>query len=397
MFEGEDIKDAPLCSRDTEALDALVQAGFDPALVEGPDGIATQRLQALLSSLDAPAISADAALTDLTMLRINRAAEAQMREAELNEFDKDALDALIFAGFDPTKVSAALRPRAKRHRELANLTTAAGPVASENLTEQTLARIDAQVQPESFPIGRGRRRVRLGDLISIAALILIGGSLILPVLGALREQRFQSVCQSNMLASAMGLSDYAAANQDSLPMITAGFGSKPWWSVGDPESSNSAHLFHLARAKYVTMEHLACAGNPNAPTRISDDESRDWRHLDEVSYAYRIMSGPSNPNWQIGGRIVVIADRSPVVLRSARGFSIIPSENSPNHDGTGQHALLSDGSALWLNSPELFGGDNIWLPRQVENVIYAIRGARELKGLSGREIPASNHDSFVGP
>ncbi len=392
MFEGDDIKDAPLSSPDADALDALVEAGFET------DGLGerAERLHALLGRLGGSQITPDESLTDLTMLRIQRAQQPQP-EASLDEFDKDALDALVLAGFDPAKVSAALRSRARRHRALSDLVGSGGPPASADLTERTLAKIDVEAAQEAIPIGRARRRVRIGDLVSIAALILVGASLILPIMGALRAQRFQNVCQSNMMATAMGMSGYAIDNQDSLPMITAGFGAKPWWSVGDPESSNSAHLYHLARSEYVTLEDLACAGNRRAPTQIPSDESRDWRQLDEVSYAYRVMGGPSHPGWQLGSRIVVISDRSPVVLKSARGYAIDPSENSPNHDGLGQQVLLSDGSAMWLTTPEAPGGDNIWLPSQIEHIIDAIRDRHSFDRLSGREAPASKDDSFVGP
>ncbi len=396
MFDGDDIRADSLCPQDGDALDSLVEAGFDPGSKESEIDQRGERLHALLSCLAGSEITTDESLTDLTLLRIQRATRAPA-EAVLVDIDKDALDALVIAGFDPARVSAALRPRAKRHRELSNLVASGGSIASADLTERTFARIADETSDDVIPIGRGRRRIRLGDLVSIAALILIGASLILPIMGALREQRIQNVCQSNMLATALGLSGYATDNQDSLPMITAGFGSKPWWSVGDPENSNSAHLYHLARSEYVRLQDLACAGNLRAPTRIPDAQTRDWRQLDEVSYAYRIMGGPSHQAWQLGSRIVVIADRSPVVLRSARGFAIIPSENSPNHDGRGQQVLLSDGSSLWLDTPEAPGGDNIWLPRQIENVIRLIQGERAVDGLSGHEAPASGEDSFVGP
>ena len=76
-----------------------------------------------------------------------------------------------------------------------------------------------------------------------------------------------------------------------------------------------------------------------------------------------------------------------VVQRSglSRGEFAEPSSTSDNHRGRGQSLLMSDGSARFVSSPILENGDNIWVPGH---------GGRLQ---SGREMPESDLDAFVGP
>src|SRR5690606_33034858 len=153
-----------------------------------------------------------------------------------------------------------------------------------------------------------RRRglgVRLADLASVAAVVLIGAGLVLPVLSAVREQARRAACLTNLGSTASAMSSYAHSNRDSLPMATASLGGGHWWDVGSPRSSNSANLYTLARDGYVTLATLACPGNPSAPTRVPSPDARDWRRLEEISYSYQIMFGP-RPAWNGPHRVVIL-------------------------------------------------------------------------------------------
>ncbi|MBL4808680.1 MAG: hypothetical protein JKY43_01310, partial [Phycisphaerales bacterium] len=118
---------------------------------------------------------------------------------------------------------------------------------------------------------------------------------------------------------------------------------------------------------------------------------------DEISYSYRIMvsggmkvHGPKQPV-----RVVLLADRSPVIRRIVNGQPVRPEENTPNHDRMGQHVLGLDGSSVWHRDPVLDQGDNLWLPRAIERVIYQ---ARDRMGIiEGNELPSGPTDAFVGP
>ena len=301
-------------------------------------------------------------------------------------------------GYDASRVAPSLRERARRLEALAGLATDAAAPSDGTLIDRTLSRIDAfeEETSEARRLPATRRRglpIRLADLVSVAAVVLIGAGVVFPILGAFREQGRRALCNSNLGNTASALSAYAGANRDALPVTTASLGGGRWWDVGAPDHSNSANLYTLARDGYVNLATLACPGNPSAPTRPASADARDWRRLEEVSYSYQIMFGP-RPAWNGGGRVVVLADRSPVVLRAARHERPDPFANAPNHGGAGQHLLANDGAVSWADRPVLPSGDNIWLPRALE---IRIRQTPGVIPLSGRELPDGADDTCLGP
>lgn len=400
---------------DATALDALVESGFDArsAMRYVPDGRdRVEQLQKLLSLLDCDAAS-DRSLADVTFARLMQmrgqklGAPAQS-EAALGPDDDAALERLVMAGFDSSRVPSALRERARRHEALAGLvTTTATPYASESLIERTLAKVQSHIETETAAMrfeAAPRRRgfgVRISDLASAAAVLLIGAGVLLPVLSALREQARQSLCKANLGNTALAMSSYASSNRDSLPVATASLEGGKWWDVGHPRQdgrlqSNSANLFTLSRDGYESLQNLSCPGNPRAVT-AAPPGARDWSCLEEVSYSYQIMFGPQHSAWKQGSAVVV-ADRSPIVSRSVSRLPFDPFANSLNHKGAGEHILHNDGNASWTSSPVLSDGDNIWLPHRIEVVIshFAVR-PRQMAPLQGTEIPDAADDAFVGP
>jgi hypothetical protein len=395
---------------DAAALDALVEAGMDEAMVMQRNAALAQRaarIREILGLLDCHT-SADPALADVTMARILKARrEAQHQrqpaaEPILCPDDEEALDAWVMAGYDAARVPSALRQRARRHQAIATLVRAGRPeLDRELLLDRTLAAVQAQIDKQSegmvFEAPRPRRgSLRLADLVSVAAVLLIGSAVLFPVMTAVREQSRRAICHNNLHATAMAMSAYAGSYQDSLPVVTASLGQGRWWDVGRPQHSNSANLYTLARTGFTELANLACPGNPVAPTAIIQPDALDWRGLAEISYSYQIMFGPARPGWSSGQRTVVLADRSPVVPRAVRGELIAPFANAPNHGGAGQHVLFNDGAARWLRTPVLDNGDNIWLPRGWEIRIQQMSG-RSLDPLSGRELPDAADDAFLGP
>jgi len=155
--------------------------------------------------------------------------------------------------------------------------------------------------------------------------------------------------------------------------------------VGDASVSHSANLFTLVPAGYASLETLASPGNPFAPTRLLNPRARDWRSSRELSYSYRVFEG-APPRISAMQPTVLLADRSPVVQRLSRGEAIDPMEPSPNHNGRGQHILLSDRRVRFLEKP-VIGNDLLWLPRRAES------GDLE----AWRSAPSGAWDAFVGP
>ncbi|HYE02850.1 MAG TPA: hypothetical protein VD963_06410, partial [Phycisphaerales bacterium] len=233
---------------------------------------------------------------------------------------------------------------------------------------------------------------------SVAALALVGGAAVWPMLAGAREQARTLACQTNMATAGLAFSSYAGENRDSLPMASASLAGSRWWEVGSSrERSNSANLFTLVRTGHASLADLACHGNACACTCPTKAGDFDWKSIKDVSYSYQNLYSRFRPRWTEGARSVVMIDRSPVILRAIRGEAINPVENSPNHRGRGQNALLGDGSTLFLNTPVLPDGDNVWLPRGLEGVISRLSEPVRAQPLRGTEAPAAPGDAFLVP
>lgn len=450
-FEGlaaDGASQAELSSADQQIVDALVESAFADSGIHGFGSSGTEdrrrHVLGLLSMLGAGAVAAGdrrELLIDLTLARVVLQRRAERDSGDhascLTADDRDALEQLVSAGFDPGAVSSMLRPRAQRASELlAMLEPPEGLLHSDaesspradadrlvRLTMERVRRAEADqrtrlsIPPavEQAPIGR---RFRMSDLVSVAALLLIATAVIGPMVSSVRGVGQRLACQSNMgsLASAFGL--YAGDSKDALPLASASMAGTPWWNVGKVQESNSANLYTLSRTGYTKLVTLACPTNPRGASCASGAGDMDWKCLDEVSFSFQNLFAKERPTWSSGkSRVVVLVDRSPVVPLAVRGFKINPLSNSPSHGFVGQNALFNDGSSVWLRSPVLESGDNIWLPRVIESMLVRAgvggSGADAGKGshvprapvpcvtetdpLKGTESPASSDDSFVGP
>ncbi|MEZ6242818.1 MAG: hypothetical protein R3B57_07215 [Phycisphaerales bacterium] len=399
MDESVEHTDGPrLSPEDAAALDALMSG------TTGSRDERVARLEGLMALLGTPSADepADGSLVDLTYLRVMRAAEAPVLDEDvLAPTCADALDSWVHSGYDASRTPAVFREHAIQHQRLAALATA--PVMGERrgreqLIESTLARVQGDIDKSEANLSterwRSRGPLRLTDIVSIAAMLLLSTAIILPVASSVREGQRRTVCNSNLAGVGGALGMYAMSNASSLPMATAGV-SPRWMDVGEtPESSNSANLYVLVRTNHVSLEKLACPGNPQAPTVQLAADQRDWRRLEEVSYSYRISPWNQRLRWGDSGGRVIMADRSPVVLKVAMGEPIVPEANSPNHAAEGEHLLSSDGSVEWVSTP-VVEGDNIWLPRVIEKQIETARRSRGL--IHGDERPTTPDDVFLAP
>lgn len=390
---------------DARALDALVDTGFDIDAVPAQLRERADRVARLLGQLDTPIETASQDLVDRTLGLVAgdrlRGQVVDEDESVLCPADEDALEAWVMSGGRMSSVPGALRERARKHEALAQLVRTT-PVAAEGrsadeLIADTLRHIDSaeSIERDRMQIGSGRR-LRLTDILSVAAVVLLAVSVAFPVFGNLRDGSRRAICDANLgrVASALGI--YAGANDDSLPMMTAGFGGRPWIRVGeDPKESNSANLYVLVRNQYSNLADLACPGNPNAPTLETRRDARDWQRLEEVSYSYQVQDGRRVKRmWDAPMAVPAVADRSPVILRIVRHEPIQPEANSPNHGSRGEHIIWTDGSVTWNTSPVLKSGDNIWLPRSIEKMVAQ---ARRHYGMEGNEVPDSVNDALLGP
>jgi hypothetical protein len=387
-------------AEDCAAIDALMGAGFDGGAVDAAHGHRAARVAELLRLLECEHVRCDRSLVDVTLQRLARMDE---REPVLCVEDADAMDSWALCGFDAARTPGGLRERAERHEALAEAVRESAVFATPLLVERTFAAIAARATADRFAgvPARTGRSWRLADVISIAAMVLIGVSVLWPTLDFAKNQQRQYACQSNLgsVASAMGL--YAGNHRDSLPMVTAGLGTR-WWDVAESRpQSNASNLYTLARTGYAKLHEMACPGNARAQREDVKPGTYDWSSIESISFSYQIMQGPARPNWQRGAsepsRVVVLADRSPVVRHAMNHEPIDPMENSPNHGGRGQFALRADGSVCWMSTPERPCGDNIWLPRPIEELLRQAARFEQTGHLEGFEIPCDAEDSFVGP
>ncbi|HWB20236.1 MAG TPA: hypothetical protein VG711_08055 [Phycisphaerales bacterium] len=272
----------------------------------------------------------------------------------LNPADAQALDALIDAGFDSSRIgSADLKSRAQRAEHLLALLKDY-PVAdvSPALLQSVFDRIDAEEtqqvarfkfaaenDAELSTVARGRR-FRWADLITVAAVILIGTGILMPVLSNVKNKSLETACANNMMNVARGLQSYANDNNGSLPMATAGLGGA-WDAV-----SNLLNLKPLVDGNYCRQQDLECPAHHD--------------HGPSISYQWQVAGKPITLNGE--HPTVFIGDVNPLIDPARQGKFLAPLTVSVNHGGRGQNVLVSDLHTEWLPEPVVNTNDNIWLP-----------------------------------
>ncbi|MEL7483696.1 MAG: hypothetical protein AAFN41_05005 [Planctomycetota bacterium] len=382
---------------DEFALEWLLDHGLDPS--GAPPDLASRvsRVANVLALAGTADVPYDAARRDSVLKRLGNTAETEPDHAEfeLSEADQDALDALVMAGMDASRVPSALRDRAERASSLSDLLSMHEQSYDVGLTDRTLAAVGAAApHTGSDRFTAGRIGGRLADLISVAAVVLIAASVVWPVLSTLRQNAVKQTNQANLAVAGLGLGAYAADFADSLPRVQQPRQMERWWEVTpDAPQSNASNLFALARLEYVPQESLKSPGNEHAPVGPLPEDALDWQSIQQVSYSYLL---PVQGKTSASAMGVVVADRSPVVLRVLAGQEVDITENSPNHDGRGQHMLRGDGSVFWNDTPRTQYGDHIYLLKSTERALNIRRG-QFVPPIWDRPEQRHHADVFLGP
>ncbi len=293
--------------------------------------------------------------------------------SELSADDARILDALVDAGFDTDALEAPAPADKRRTRALAGLFELLEdyPVddADETLLHATLARVDQcedqRTDRMSFDTDRmsfdadrmsvdntsaeaqdgPRRRLRLPDFISVAAVILIGASVVWPVSTHLRQRSIELGCASNVRTMSGAFNQYSAAWNNMLPTVKPGL-YREW----TPGTHNVINLNLLIKNGYCDASHLSCPGHEGQYGE---------------SYSYQLQTEGKLPRWGTGRITVVLGDLNPLVDLARRRESGPALLNSINHGGRGQWVLHTDGTTEWLTQPIVGNRDNIWLPGRV--------------------------------
>ena len=380
-----------LSPADADALDALVEAGFELDRVPPFQRARAERLAAILGLLDVPS-------TETVQHHDQPDLAPTAVGAELAPADRAALDDLVESDWSVSKVAAPNVARAGRMASVLSVLDTPSrmeqDIDGDALIDATLAQIQRSERLEQVAQISTRRRFRVPftDIASAAAILLIATSILWPMLTGIRRDNIQTANAARLATAGLGFSMYANDHRGELPTAPNSLAGRApgvtWWNVGEPRQSHSANLFALVKGDYASLEDLASPANPHAPVRLDVEELDDWRSPEEVSYSYQLL-GPDAIRWTTPSRQVVLSDRSPVIEVARHGYRVDPMMNSLTHRGVGQHVLFNDRSVQWLDSPVTSWGDNIWLPRSLERRLKAT--------LHGVELPDGEDDAFVGP
>jgi len=401
-----------LVSADADAIDALIDAGFDLSRVPEALRVRAGHAASVMGLMDGTAPQTSQTLIDVTMARLARIANPIADfDAVLSGEDAEALDAYVAADYRLAKVPSSLRARAEQIDRMGQLLTAGHESTNALLVERTLRAVTTTRRHQE-PLPTRSTGFRFADLISVAAVLLMGVAVAWPVMSTAKSYANKADCATNLAGIASAMGRYTTDFRDQLPMAAASFGGS-WLNVGTtPDRSNSANLYTLARTGYTGLDTLACRGNPMAAHGECEPGSTDWKSLPKVSYSYYIMFGDERPTPVSNPQTVILTDRSPLPMRLVNGEQVsFPGENSPNHGGQGQFGLRADGSAVWMTTPQM-GEDNLWLNGQQERYWndfqarlpeyrrLAPKGADGLIiriPMHGDELPESADNTFVGP
>ena len=288
----------------------------------------------------------------------------------LSPDDARLLDALVENNFDPTSLGSLSDDDRHRVECLMILFCLLEdyPVgdADDTLVHATMARV-ARAEDDAatrlmFDAARAevegtRRRIRLPDFISLAAVILIAASVIWPTTRYLRARSIDAGCANNLRRLAWAFGQYADDYQGTMPMASAGLVNVSGWNT---EVRNTLNLGPLIEGSYCERSHMHCPGHRG---EAGDSYSYQWQK-------------PGQPAIWGGARVpsLVLGDLNPHV-DAARSHKLIPTISmSPSHNGRGQNVLSADGNTIWLVTP-LIRNDNIYLPRGVDRLQTGVEPA----------------------
>ncbi len=266
-----------------------------------------------------------------------------------------------------------------------------------DLTQRTLTRITDHEQRQRLAmniqaLSAPAVAFRWRELMTVAAVVLIGLSLLWPMLAQTRDEARRIACQARLGSAGMAIGDYANDNQGQMPHQP----QTAWTSVGlpaepdRPQTSNSANLYLLVRQGYIDPSTLACPANPYTPKGMTP-EMTDWPTPQAVPYSYQNQMVKVPPRLDSIPTVVILADRNPLFAPDPNNPHVVVFQRNVQftapsylHNRRGQNTLMANGAVLWRRDPVMPNNDNIWLANGITNY-------------QGNESPAGPEDSFLVP
>jgi len=309
-------RSAQLSESDAAAVDALIEANWDPAAVDPTLRPRAEAALRLFSRLD---------------------------RYPCEERSAEDLDALLDA-------------------------TLARIDAEEAATEDR-HRIELQRQ--------ARNRLRISDFVGVAAVFLLAISLAVPLTNHVRVQRGISLCAEGMrdLGSAFGR--YADANGGAMPWAAGLLPGLGEGLAAIPErfevSGRYRHGHHLRERLLGEVDSTSGVRSPGYCTHHSALCCPNHPEGDAGTYSYRVPANRGELMWGFEPALIIVGDRNPVIELVLGGQRVRVEMCSPEHADRGQNVLHGDGSVLFLRSPVIRRGaveDNIWLPSDGADALH---------------------------
>ena len=323
----------------------------------------------------------------------------------LSEGDARLLDRLIELRTSDSPTTAPLdpadEPRARHLEKLLGLLEAS-PVEDPpaDIVSRTIHGIQEQRQRERFTEqiamldGSEGGRFQIGrwlEITAAAAMIIVGISLMFPMMAHSGAEARRIVCSANLATAGSGFGQYANDNRGLLPREGKMKAGDVWIRVGKvgkdgKVQSNSAHLYLLVRHGYLQPNKLVCPENPHVD-RTAGPKALDWATPQSVPYSGINQHTDFERHLRELSNVALLADRNP--LFTIKKGQLIQDPNVPitssshMHQQRGQNVLLGNGAVPWLDQP-LVGDDNIWTIQDIDRY-------------SGNESPARRDDAHLVP
>ncbi|MCC7147198.1 MAG: hypothetical protein IT443_12195 [Phycisphaeraceae bacterium] len=274
----------------------------------------------------------------------------------------------------------------------------AGTLAKVKDAEQT-ERFRRQIEYLTTP----SRRWNWSDMGAVAAILLVGVSLLWPSLGYTRSEARRIACANNLGAAGAAMNSYASDHQGQMPR-SGNFAGVPWYRVGQNSQtgqtaqgqvqSNSAHLYLIIRQGYINPAALACPENEQAAMSLPQGQF-DWPNPDAVSYSYQNQFTARPIVLEGVPHLAILADKNPLFLirikPGQQGAELtfrkdLPATTASRFHRGGQNILRGDGTVLWSSQP--------WLPGSERDNIWLLHG---LDHYQGTESPTRSDDAHLIP
>jgi len=337
--------------------------------------------------------------------------------ATLSDADAAVLDALLearAAGAATGPIPPGSAERAEKMRQVLDLLALDQPgepateaelealttrVLEDTKSERQRMRFAQQAQTLADAEPRGGFGFAWRQAMTVAAVLLIGVSLLLPVMDNTRNQARQTACASNLAGVGNSFAGFAQDHHGATPRYAPTQPASAWWRVGQASTpaqaqSNSANLYILVRAGYADAQDLNCPANEHAPAPGQMTASDiDYANHQQISYSYQNQFRLEPIQLDDGSNVIaLLADRNPLFYIRPGQFRVntdtATTAPSVVHGKRGQNVLFSNGEVRWVVRPNVERADcqidNIWTAAGVDTY-------------NGTEVPTDEADSFLVP